>query len=84
MVCATDDGVVLQLTPDGRPTPLFEVETLDYAPQNPRWFLPPPEYQIAVLPGIGGIAKLQPAPAPRRLWTAAALIPEPVTRAGPR
>jgi hypothetical protein len=62
VVCATDDGVVLQLTPDGRPTPLFEVETLDYAPQNPRWFLPPPEYQIAVLPGIGGIAKLPPAP----------------------
>jgi hypothetical protein len=64
VVCATDDGVVLQLTPDGRPTPLFEVETLEYAPQNPRWFLPPPEYQIAVLPGIGGVAKSQPAPAP--------------------
>ena len=64
VVCATADGIVLQLTPDGRPTPLFEVETLDYAPQNPGWFLPPPEYQIAVLPGIGGIAKLQPAPAP--------------------
>jgi hypothetical protein len=63
VVCATDDGVVLQLTPDGRPTPLFEVETLDYAPQNPRWFLPPPEYQLAVLPGIGGVAKFQPAPA---------------------
>lgn len=64
VVCATDDGVVLQLTPDGRPTPLFEVETLDYAPQNPRWFTTPPEYQVAVLPGIGGAARLQPPPAP--------------------
>jgi hypothetical protein len=64
VVCATDDGVVLQLTPDGRPTPLFEVETLDYARQDPHWFLPPPEYQIAVLPGIGGVARPQPAPAP--------------------
>lgn len=62
VVCATDDGVVLQLTPDGRPTPLFEVRTLDYAPQDPRWFLPPPDYQIAVLPGIGGLAKPPPAP----------------------
>ena len=59
VVCATADGVVLQLTPDGRSTPLFEVDTLDYAPQDPRWFLPPPEYQVAVLPGIGGAAKPQ-------------------------
>ena len=63
-VCATDDGVVLRLTPDGRPTPLYEVQTLDYGPQDPRWFLPPAEYQIAVLPGIGGIVRPQPAPAP--------------------
>ena len=38
VVCATGDGIVLQLTPDGRPTPLFEVESLDWAPQDPRWF----------------------------------------------
>jgi hypothetical protein len=60
VVCLTGDGVVLQLTPDGRPTPLFEVETLDYAPQDPHWFLPPAEYQVAVLPGLGGAAKPQP------------------------
>jgi hypothetical protein len=60
VICATPEGVVLQLTPDGRPTPLFEVEQIDYAPQDPKWFLPPPEYQVAVLPGIGGAAKPQP------------------------
>lgn len=60
VICATADGIVLQLTPDGRPTPLFEVESLDYAPQNPRWFLPPPEYQVGVLPGLGGAAKPSP------------------------
>jgi hypothetical protein len=60
VVCATADGIVLELTPDGRPTPLFEVDSLDYAPQDPRWFLPPPEYQVAVLPGLGGAAKPQP------------------------
>ena len=64
VVCATEDGVVLRLTPDGRPTPLFEVQTLDYAPQDPRWFLPPPDYQLGVLPGIGGVARPQPGPAP--------------------
>lgn len=60
VVCATAEGVVLQLTPDGRPTPLFAVESLDYAPQDPHWFFPPPEYQVAVLPGLGGAAKPLP------------------------
>ena len=43
-------------------------------PQDPRWFLPPPEYQIAVLPGIGGTAKPACAGA---AWTAAPLEPRP-------
>lgn len=60
VVCATADGIVLQLTPDGRSGPLFEVETLDLAPQDPRWFTPPPEYQVAVLPGLGGATHPQP------------------------
>jgi hypothetical protein len=62
VICVTADGIVLQLTPDGRPTPLYEVESLDLAPQDPRWFAIPPEYQISVLPGLGGAAKPQ-APA---------------------
>jgi hypothetical protein len=57
VVCATNDGIVLQLTPDGRPSPLFEAESLDLAPQDPRWFAIPPEYQISALPGLGGAAK---------------------------
>jgi hypothetical protein len=57
VVCATAEGIVLQLKPDGRPTPLFEVETLEMARQDPHWFLPPPDYQIAALPGLGGAAK---------------------------
>jgi hypothetical protein len=57
IVCATAEGVVLQLKPDGRPTPLFEVETIEMARQDPRWFLPPPDYQVAALPGLGGAAK---------------------------
>lgn len=61
VLCATGDGLVLQLTPDGRSTPLFQVETLDLARQDPRWFAAPPDYQIAALPGLGGVAK--PAPA---------------------
>jgi hypothetical protein len=64
MVCATAEGVVLQLTPDGRSTPLFEVQVLDLARQDPRWFSPPPDYQIAALPGLGGATRALQAPAP--------------------
>jgi hypothetical protein len=62
MVCATNDGVVLQLTPDGRRTPLFSVISITFARQDPRWFTIPPDYQIASLPGEGGLA-VAPAPA---------------------
>lgn len=76
VVCAGDEGVVLQLTPDGRPTPLFQVQTLEFAPQDARWFLPPPDYQIAVLPGIGGAARPPQAPAQAQ--------PQPLDGAAPR
>lgn len=58
VVCATPEGLVLQLTPDGRDRPLMQVLTLTPARQDPKWFVPPPDYQISVLPGTGGI----PAP----------------------
>ncbi len=61
MVCATNDGIVLQLTPDGRHTPLFSVVSITFARQDPRWFTIPPDYQIASLPGEGGVA-VAPAP----------------------
>ena len=63
MVCATSDGVVLQLTPDGRRTPLFTVVSITFARQDPRWFTIPADYQIASLPGEGGLA-VAPTPAP--------------------
>jgi hypothetical protein len=64
VVCATDDGLVLQLTPDGRSSPLMQVLTLTQARQDPSWFRPPPDYQLAVVPGAGGIAAAVPvAPA---------------------
>lgn len=63
--CEGPEGVVLQFTPEGRQTPLFRVERLTFARQDARWFVPPPDYQVASLPGIGGIAPARPAaPAP--------------------
>jgi hypothetical protein len=66
MVCATNDGIVLQLTPDGRKSPLFSVISITFARQDPRWFTIPPDFQIASLPGEGGVAvaPAPPAPAP--------------------
>ncbi|MBX7247770.1 MAG: hypothetical protein K1X35_01820 [Caulobacteraceae bacterium] len=66
VLCAGQDGLVLQLTPDGRRQPLFQVLSLTYARQENRWFVPPPDYQLSALPGTGGI----PAPRP----------PAPLTR----
>jgi len=60
-ICATAEGVVLQLTPDGRQTPLFQVLTLVQTMQDPRWFTVPPDYEITALPGMGGLA-VRPAP----------------------
>ncbi|HYE42248.1 MAG TPA: hypothetical protein VEA15_02550 [Caulobacteraceae bacterium] len=56
VICTTTDGLVLQLTPDGRKSPLFQVMSITYARQEPRWFTPPPDYQLSALPGVGGIA----------------------------
>lgn len=62
IVCATSDGIVLQLTPDGRHSPLFSVVSITFARQDPRWFTIPPDYQVASLPGEGGLVAA-PAPA---------------------
>lgn len=68
--CATAEGVVLQLKPDGRRTPLFQATAVTFARQDPKWFVPPPDYQVAVLPGVGGVlsprAAAPAAPAPTR------------------
>jgi len=56
VICASADGLVLQMTPDGRRTPLFQVASITFARQEARWFVPPPNYQLSALPGTGGIA----------------------------
>jgi hypothetical protein len=60
-VCATPEGVVLQLTPDGRQTPLFQVISIVQTRQDPRWFTAPADYEIAALPGMGGLP-VRPVP----------------------
>ena len=57
---------LLQLTPDGRKSPLFSVISITFARQDPRWFTIPPDFQIASLPGEGGVAvaPAPPTPAP--------------------
>jgi hypothetical protein len=71
VVCATPEGIVLQMKPDGRTTPLFQVQRLTYGRQDPRWFAPPPDFQVAVLPGTGAPPRFappvqaQPQPAPK-------------------
>lgn len=56
VICASADGLVLQMTPDGRRQPLFQVMSITFAKQDNRWFTPPPDYQLSALPGTGGIA----------------------------
>lgn len=53
-ICATREGIVLELHPDGRRRPLYQVQSLTPARQAPGWFAPTPDYQLAVLPGVGG------------------------------
>jgi hypothetical protein len=65
VACASPDGVVLQFTPDGRKTPLFQVLTFTPGRQEASWFVPPPDYQTSVLPGTGGFTPAAaPAPTP--------------------
>jgi hypothetical protein len=63
VICTSADGLVLQMTPDGRTQPLFQVMSITFAKQENRWFIPPPDYQLSALPGTGGIAAVRP-PAP--------------------
>lgn len=63
-ICATREGVVLELHPDGRRRPLFQVLALTPERQPASWFVPTPDYQIAVLPGMGGTVGAAPAEAP--------------------
>jgi hypothetical protein len=65
VICASQDGLVLQMTPDGRRQPLFQVMSITYARQENRWFVPPPDYQLSALPGTGGIAARPAAPVTR-------------------
>jgi hypothetical protein len=55
-LCASQEGLVMQMTPDGRRSPLFQVMSITFAKQEQRWFIPPPNYQLSALPGTGGIA----------------------------
>ena len=64
-VCATRDGVVLELHPDGRRRPLYQVLSLTPARQAAGWFAPTPDYQLAVLPGVGGTVGAPPSPEPQ-------------------
>ncbi len=54
MVCVASDNLILQMTKQGRREPLFQVTDLVIAKQDAKWFRPPPDYQVAVVPGIGG------------------------------
>jgi len=54
MVCASSDNIILQMTQKGRRDALFEVLDLSMSRQDPKWFRTPPDYQVAVVPGIGG------------------------------
>jgi hypothetical protein len=54
-VSTTSEGVILELMPDDRPTPLFQTLSITFARQGPRWFAIPADYQIAALPGTGGV-----------------------------
>lgn len=56
VICTSAEGLVMQMTPDGRRSPLFQVMSITFAKQDQRWFNPPPDYQLSALPGTGGIA----------------------------
>ncbi len=54
LLCASPENIILQMTRKGQNKPLFEVLELSMGPQDPKWFRTPPDYQIAVVPAIGG------------------------------
>ncbi len=54
MLCVTPDNIILRMTSAGRREPLFEVTDLAVARQDPKWFKAPPDYQVSVVPAIGG------------------------------
>lgn len=66
MICVNSDNIILQMTKQGRNEPLFQVTDLTMGPQPPQWFRTPPDYVVAVVPGIGGASApvAGPAPAP--------------------
>ncbi len=69
MVCVAANNLILQMTKEGRREPLFQVTDLVIARQDAKWFRPPPDYQVTVVPAIGGAsagggAILQPAMPP--------------------
>lgn len=54
MACANSDGILMQMTQKGRNVPLFQVVAYARGAQDAKWFVIPPDYQTAVLPGLGG------------------------------
>lgn len=56
MACANSDGILMQMTQKGRNAPLFQVVAYARGAQDAKWFIIPPDYQTAVLPGLGGAA----------------------------
>ncbi len=54
MICVSADNVILKMTKQGKNEPLFQVIDIVVAKQDPVWFRTPPDYQVAVLPAIGG------------------------------
>jgi hypothetical protein len=65
VICVSADGLVMQMTPDGRRQPIFQVMSIDFGKQDNRWFVPPPDYQLSALPGTGSIAARPAAPLSR-------------------
>jgi hypothetical protein len=56
VICASAEGLILQMTPDGRRSPIFQVMSITFTKQDNSWFTPPADYQLSALPGTGGIA----------------------------
>lgn len=54
MICVAADNLILQMTRQGKREPLFQVTELVIAHQDAKWFRPPPDYQVTVVPAIGG------------------------------
>jgi len=59
--CATSEGLVFQVQPDGRKTPVFQVLSITFSRQDAKWFAPSPDFQVAAVPGAGGTAPPLPA-----------------------